>query len=363
MSGTLTGQDLARDLLDGTINAAALETLLADTPERYLGPYKALIRSGTLSALLAKSAAFAALYGSEVALTELLDAKAGRDAVLASSGARTALAASSAPLAKVFNTAAYRSTFLANSSMKTALESAVNNSTYLYRETVTATGNYTPHADGIAAMYVVGAGHGGKGGTASSSKGGQGGSGAELAGKWIPVASIPNSAVSCTLPTTAGAPATFGALLSVTSGTDGTTSSSNRAGGGSTTGGGAAAGLSNTNLDAAAFHIADFTQIGGYGGEGGTDAGQNGVAGEAGTTGSGGAGGTSSTAGGAGTGLCSGGGGGHGTNNSPDTPIAGAAATAPGCGGGGGETTGDGNEVGGNGGPAKFWVYTVRNKP
>lgn len=363
MSGTITGTKLAKDLLSGSINAAALETMLTTNSDDYLGAWRSLAKSGSVSALINNTDAFNAVTGSDTALQYLIQNPAIHDAILASSTGRTNLASTSEALAFILNDSTYRSKFLANSNFKTALESAVNNSTYLYRETVTATGNYTPNAAGIAAMFIVAVGKGGTGGTANNNRGGQGGSGGQMVGKHIPVASIPTTAVSCTIPTSAGSPTTFGALVSATSGTNGSASNSTNSGGG--TGSGAAANMTNTNLDTAAWHYNDFTEQGGDGGKGGTDGGtQQGEAGEAGVSGSGGSAGVnSSAAGGAGSGLCSGGGGGYVTNVSSGLRN-GTAATDPGCGGGGGNSH-DGDASygsGGAGGPAKIWVYTVRKR-
>lgn len=366
MPGTITGLQIAKDLIDGSMDAAELETNLTTNAASYLGAFKALVKSGTLVALLNSSAAFAALHGSDTALQYAISNPLVQDAILASSAGRTSLAGTSEALATILNDSALRDKFLDDSNFKTALETATNNSTYLYRETVTATGNYTPHADGIAAMFIVAVGPGGSGGTANNNRGGSGGSAGAMSGKQIAVASIPSSPVACAVPTTAGTSTSFGALLTVASGVNGSATSSTTTGGGTTSGGGVASGLSNTNLDAAAWHYADFVEQGGDGGGGGIDGGpQSGINGEAGVTGSGGTGATSANpAGGAGSGFCSGGGGGFATN--VGTGIRnGTAATAPGCGGGGGNSNdGDGSYgAGGAGGPGKIWVYTVRNRP
>ena len=369
MSGTITGTKLAKDLLDGTINAAALETLLTTNASDYLGAWRALAKSGSVPALLNNTDAFAAVTGSDTALQYLIENPSVHNAILASSTGRTNLASTSEALATILNNSVYRAKFLANSSFRTAMEAAVNNGTYLYRETVTATGNYTPNAAGIAAMFVVAIGAGGTGGTATNSYGGQGGSGGEISGKHIAVANLPVAAVACTIPTV-GSNTTFGALLTATTGANGTATNTARSGGGSTTAGGTASGLTSTNLDTAAWHYADFTKQGGNGGAGGTDPDlggtQSGVIGVAGLTGSGGTAATGAgTAGGAGSGISSGGGGGYATDVGTGIRNGTAATASFGCGGGGGNSNdGDGSYgAGGAGTIGKIWVYTVRNRP
>ena len=369
MSGTITGTKLAKDILAGVYNAGALETLLTTQADLYLGPFKALVKSGSMSAFVANTDAYNAVTGSATALRYCMESPVLREAVLADPTARTTLTQTSEALAYILNTETLRLEFLKDSAFVTALQAAVHNGSYLYRETLTSTGNYTPHMDGVAAMYVVAVGRGGQGATANNNYGGQGGSGGEIAGGYIPVSDIPTTPVACTLPTSAGTPTTFGSLVSADSGVNGARAYTMVTGGGSTTGGGAVTGLTNNTLDSAAFHIYDFTEQGGDGGRSGADPDipattQAGLPGEAGLIGSGGtAGVNASAAGGAGSGISSGGGGGFATDVGTGIRDGGNAIN-PGCGGGGGNSNdGDGSYgAGGDGGTAKIWIYTVRKK-
>lgn len=368
MAGSMTGLKLARDLLAGSLSGPQLETNLTTNSDHYLGPWKELLNSKMLSALVLSDTARAAVNASATAAANLVDSQAWRTAVLQSTAAIDEIVTSSVALAAVLNNATARAHMLSDSGFVTALEAEVNDpGSYIVLDEVTATGNWTHPGVDVLAMAVAAAGPGGNGQNSHADYGGDGGTGGELVFEVLDTGDIPSSDVACTVPTTAGSSTTFGALVSAVTGISSDTTPA-----GSTTNGGASANLTNNDLDASAWHKDSFSQAGPVGGIGGLNANapETGSAGTAGINGSGGAGGGLAGAGDViayggdpGTGLCSGGGGGALTNGTASGAQAGNAATAPGCGGGGASSSaraGETSETGGAGGPGKIWVWYVK---
>ncbi|MEZ0374918.1 MAG: hypothetical protein ACAI44_37880 [Candidatus Sericytochromatia bacterium] len=291
----------------------------------------------------------------------LLMSPAARARLFGDMAAMEVIAYSSQALADILNYPAASADMYAVANAAAQLESLVNDSNaFLLRSSYTSgSGNYTVHANGINALYLLAQASSGNAAGGTTSLSGGGASGGETVGYRYPSNSLPaaSSTIAYSIGTV-GANTTFGSQ----SATAGNSASGVTPGAavGTTTNGGGASNLLNTSPGSAAWQKDSFRNIGAAGGLGNTTS-SNGDPGLAGAAGAGGAGGISSSkGGGAGTGLGSGGGGGYGNANA--AVAGGSAAANSGCGPGGGNRTSSGTSAAGTAGTGGAWAYAIKKR-
>jgi hypothetical protein len=363
---TFTGLDLVRKLLKGDVSSADLETALTTNADLYLGPWREILKSTELNALLTNVSALAAIFGSDAAFDDVMSL---RGDLIASSDAITETISNTGALAyKVLTNADYLDFWYTVPANKTRLSNRVNAvGSKIKRVSQLSAGgfNYTTPAGGILALAygIVAGGGGGAAAQGGGGYGGQGGSGGEsIFGQYttpiaggVNVAYTVGSAASTsqiTLPSGA-----ITATAGVT-GTPGLTSASENPAVGTNTGT-----VFDSDLPNAIWQPNTGKKQGGKGGrcEKNSAPAQTSTPGTAGIFGAGGAAGANATpiSGRAGTGIGSGGGGGPGASNNSGV---GQASTSPGCGGGGGGWTsasGGTPQAGGAGYQGAAWIYVI----
>lgn len=338
-------QYIAALLLGGSISSANLETKLT-TDDAFLGAWKALIKSGTVKALIANTTAFSIIAGSSTAFSSLLDIAGAQ--LAASDSATTAISNDSNAIKTVVTNTAYLNLWQNVSANKTRLQARINASgSKLKRQEFTSSGTWTAPGTPIVALSVCAVGGGGNGGNASAFGSGSGGSGAEVKTQSF-TSGLPTSDVTVTIGS-ASTSSSFGAFLSASGGNVGAD------GGGTITGGGLNSGtIYDSQIELAIWQPNTASKQGGSGGYSATSP-TPGGSGGAGLSGSGGVGGNSSPGYG-GSGVGSGGGGGSAVGGSS---LPGGAASGFGCGGGGAirdAYTPNAGGAGGTGIVVAYWV-------
>jgi hypothetical protein len=357
---SFTGLDMVLKLLAGQTSGSQLEAALSEQPEIYLGPWRGILQTRELTALINSPNALTAIFGSATAFASVL-AVAGA-AFAASDPATEAIAASPDALSIVVSDVNYLNLWNNTPANKTRLQNLINQSgSCLVRYEIASGPNWTP-PDGplaTASVFIMGGGgRGGNGGNGSSSGGG--GGGGEARTFQLP-SGIPASSQSVTIGDWSSTTNTVFQSQTALTGNNGTAPSAGSGVGTNTST------IYDTAALTALWQPTAAGQRGGNGGAGASSAGGSGNTGSAGLTGSGGAGGSSGGQGGsAGTGFGSGGGGGAWPNTAFVSGQAGGAAesTAYGSGGGGGGSgTGNPGGGGGSGAPGVIIVYGVLGAP
>lgn len=344
-------QYIAALLLGGNISSANFETKLT-TDDAFLGAWKALLKSGTVKALIANTTAFGIIAGSSTAFGDLLTIAGAQ--LAASDSATTAISNDSNAIKTVVTNTTYLNLWQNVSANKARLLARVNASgSKLKSQVWTANGTWTAPGTPIVALSIFAIGPGGNGGASvSPTGGGKGGGAGEYAFQQF-TSSLPTTSQTVTVPTTSGTAASFGAFLTADSGQDGGATSSGGAGGGSTSG----SAIYDTDPANAIWMPNTGSVVGPNGGNGANGAPGSGSNGTAGLSGTGGTGGSPGNAGTGGSGMgSSGAGGGFDTGFGGS---AGGAASGYGTGGGGAGIRGGDTAAGGAGGGAyvkAWWV-------
>jgi len=364
MSGSLRGREIVMGLLNGTIDAAALDVLLSD-PATY-GAWLYLGQLATFQTVFNNATAGAVILASSLGLGGLLDANG---ATLAASDESTSQLFSNTDAAvTILTTPEYLAHWRDTPANYTRLKDQVNaTGSVLIAENFTSSGTWSYPSGGIAALSLTGVGAGGGGGTSSLSgntRGGHGGAGGEFATLQL-TSGLPSADVTVTVSTSGDS--SFGAFLIVEKGDGGGDAASpDNDGGGTTTNGGALAATDYESITDAPWQAVNQTQQGGDGGSARDTTVGDGRDGSVAFVAAGnvaGAGGDSTNSEGhEGEGLCSGGGSG-GNEGSGRSGNTGQSASDYGCGGGGGGVGFNGTANGGSGGPALIRVCAVRNTP
>lgn len=343
------------------MNSSTLETRLTNDT-KFLGAWRALLKTGTVKALISSSVAFGIIAGSSTAMSELLN-NAG-SALAASDSATVAISNNSNAIKTVVTNPTYLNYWNSVPSNKARLAARVNASgSKLKRQIWTTSGTWTAPGTPIVALSVFCLGPGGNGATGSwspTASCGGGGGGGESATKSA-TTSLPTSNQTVTVGSP-GSSSSFGSFLSAASGANGTYNTGAQA-----AGGGSDSGVIYDSDPLNAIWQSNTASLqGGYGAHGSFGGSNlNGLPGEAGLGPSsvGGIAGTtngiSCTSAGAGIGYGSGGGSGAGIYPSGASAAHGnAAASNSGSGGGGGSGTST-IAVGGSGGTGlviAWWI-------
>lgn len=356
-------------LLAGTLSGSELETALTTNASAYLGPWREILKTTELNALLNSPTALAAIFASETAFDALLNSGDSGYALAASDSATLLISNTSAAAKTVVTNSAYLDFWWTVPANKTRLQNRINASgSKLKRQVWTSSGTWTAPGAPIVALSVFAVGKGGDGGVggwdggSTTGQPGAGGSGAESAAKSA-TTSLPTTNQTVTVSTTIVTPSSFGAFLTAACGVNGAQAGPPTTGGGSTVG---------TIYDAdptnAIWQPNTGSKQGGSGAfGGGGNSNNNGNAGSAGLTGSGGAGGTviagpAATAAGAGTGIGSGGGSGANIYPSGAAGVNGSSALSTNYGSGGGGGSGTASVAnGGLGAPGLVVAYWVES--
>lgn len=323
-------------LLSGAISSAQLEADLSDP--LYLGPWRELMKSTELSALLNNATALNAIFGSPTAFSGLLD-RAGH--VLAASDVSTEIISNNSnAILTVVSNADYLNYWNSVPANKARLQSRVNAvGSKIKRVQYTSSGTWVLPVEGILALGFFGVGAGSSGGTGGVGGSGYGGGGGEA--KWgFITESLPVSNVAVTVASNQNS--SFGSFFVADK------SNSSQTGGGSDSGDS----IYETSWSDSIFQIKTGSKKGGNGGAMQSSNAQSGYSGSPGFSGSGGSGGTYSSGysygGNPGTGIGSGGG--SGAAGGAYGQYAGNPASIPNYGSGGGGGAGNGTSTAGGAG-------------
>lgn len=228
---TFTGLDLAFKLLKGEVSGSELETLLSNP--LYLGPWRELMKTTELNAILNNSTALTSVFDSATAFESMLT-NAGD--LIASRDDLTALVSnSSSAILTVISNPDYIAIWDKNSETKARIRARVNASgSKLKRYVFTASGTLTLPV-GYQALSVALVGAGGRGGYADAyayssdrkTRSGPGGGGGEVKTKVFSTLPAAGS-IAITIQSGDGNQTDFGGLLTAQNGTDATDGDGNQ---------------------------------------------------------------------------------------------------------------------------------------